>query len=163
MFSVAVPVLVTVTVFAAAVTPTTTLPHARDVGESVTTGLPPCAVTVRLSVVDAVKLPDAPLMVTVDVPVAADALADSVKVLVVVVGFGLNAAVTPVGRPVALRVTLPVKPPAGTTVMVLVPLAPCTMLSVFGDAVKVKLGPDAPARALIRPAPIGLPHPVTRS
>lgn len=87
----------------------------------------------------AVRLPDVPVMVTVDVPVVAVALAVSVKVLVVVVGFGLNPAVTPLGRPEALKVTLPVKPFAGTTVMALVPLAPRATLRVFGFAVRVKL------------------------
>ena len=44
--------------------------------------------------------------------------------LVVVVGFGLNPAVTPFGNPEALKVTLPLKPFTGLTVMVLVPLLP---------------------------------------
>ena len=44
-------------------------------------------------------------MVMVDFPVAAEALTCSVSVLVVVVGFGLNDAVTPLGAPLALRVT----------------------------------------------------------
>lgn len=82
------------------------------------------ACTVRLSVVVLVKLPDTPEMVTVTVPVAAVELAVNVKVLVEVVGFGLKAAVTPLGRPEAERVTLPLKPPAGVTVIVLVPLLP---------------------------------------
>ncbi len=77
--------------------------------------------TVRLSVVAAVRVPDAPLIVTAKVPVAAVALAVSVKVLVEVVGFGLNDAVTPVGKPVAVNVTLPLKPFAGVMVTVLVP------------------------------------------
>ena len=47
------------------------------------------------------------------------ALAVSVNVLVVVVGFGAKPAVTPLGNPEALRVTLPVKPFSGETVMVL--------------------------------------------
>jgi len=50
-------------------------------------------------------------MVTVAGPVVADALAVSVKVLVVVVLAGLNPAVTPFGKPEAARLTLPVKPP----------------------------------------------------
>ena len=52
-------------------------------------------------------------------------LAVSVRVLVVAVGFGLNDAVTPVGRvEVTDIVTLPVKPFVGLTVIVLVPLLP---------------------------------------
>ena len=163
MFSAAVPVFFRVTVLQQAVVPTRTLPHVSDVGVSVTTGPPPFWVTVRLSVVVCVMVPDTPLMVTVDVPVAAVALAVRVNVLVVLVGFGENPAVTPFGNPEALKVTLPEKPPDGTTVMVLVPLLPCAMLNAAGDAVRVKFGPADPASALIRPVPFGLPQPVTRS
>jgi hypothetical protein len=60
-------------------------------------------------------------MVTVLVPVVAELLAVNVSVLVPVAGFGLNAAVTPVPRPLAERVTLPVKPLDGVMVMVVVP------------------------------------------
>lgn len=84
----------------------------------------PAWLTVRLTVVVCVKVPDTPLMVMVDVPVAAVAPTVKVSVLDEVVGFGLNAAVTPLGRPVALKVTLPVNPFCGTTVMVLVPVLP---------------------------------------
>ena len=83
------------------------------------------ACTVRLIVVALVKLPDVPVIVTITVPVAAVALAVKVKVLAVVVGYGLKAAVTPLGNPKAReRVTLPLKPPTGVTVIVLVPLLP---------------------------------------
>lgn len=56
------------------------------------------------------RLPDVPVMVTVTVPVAAVPLAVNVNVLVLVVGFGLNEAVTPLGRPDGVRLTLPLKP-----------------------------------------------------
>ena len=79
------------------------------------------AFTVRLSVVVLVSVPDVPVIVTVTVPVAAVALAVRVMVLVPVAGFGLNAAVTPLGKPDAERVTLPLKPFEGLMVMVLVP------------------------------------------
>lgn len=85
-------------------------------------------------------MPDTPLTVTVTVPVAAVALAVSVSMLVEVVGFGLNPAVTPLGRPEALRVTLPLNPSTGTTVMVLVPLPPCVTVMLLGDAVRLKSG-----------------------
>lgn len=78
-------------------------------------------VTVRLIVVVCVTLPAMPVRVTVAVPVAAVALAVSVRVLVLVTGLGLNFAVTPLGKPDAERVTLPLKPLAGVTVIVLVP------------------------------------------
>ena len=68
-------------------------------------------------------------------PVLAAALAVNVNVLDDVAGFGLNAAVTPLGRPDAARLTLPLNPFAGLIVTVLVPLLPCTTLNVFGVAV----------------------------
>ena len=95
-------------------------------------------VTVRLTVVVCFKLPDVPVMVTVEVPTAAVALAVRVSWLVEVVGFVPNAAVTPLGNPEALRVTLPVKPFSGETVMVLVPLLPCATVTEVGFALKLK-------------------------
>jgi hypothetical protein len=92
------------------------------------------AFTVRATVVAFDKLPEAPVIVTVDVPAAAVLLAASVNVLVLVVLLGLNDAVTPPGRPVADRPTLPLKPFCGVTVMVLVPLAPCATVTPPGDA-----------------------------
>ncbi len=78
----------------------------------------------RLIVVVCVRLPEVPVMVTVTVPVVAVLLAASVKVLVLVVLVGLKEAVTPLGEPEADRLTLPLKPFCGVTLMVLVPLAP---------------------------------------
>jgi hypothetical protein len=56
-------------------------------------------------------LPDVPLTATVTVPVVAVVLAVSVRVLVLAVLVGLKDAVTPLGRPEADKLTLPVKPP----------------------------------------------------
>ena len=84
-----------------------------------------------------VKLPDEPVIVTGTVPRAAVVLAVNVNVLVVVAGFGLNAAVTPLGRPDADKLTPPLKPFCGVTVIVLLPLAPCAMLRLVGDADRV--------------------------
>jgi hypothetical protein len=92
------------------------------------------AVTVSERVVAFDKLPEVPVTVTVTVPVAAVLLAVSVNVLVPVVLVGLNDAVTPLGRPDADKLTLPLKPLCGVTVMVLVPLAPCRMLRLLGEA-----------------------------
>ena len=88
------------------------------------------AFTVRLIVVEAVSEPDVPLTVTVTVPVVALLLAVRVNTLVFVVGLVANDAVTPLGKPVAARVTLPEKPFAGTTVMVSVAVAPCVIVKV---------------------------------
>lgn len=70
------------------------------------------------------RLPDVPVIVTVDVPVAAVALAVRVNELVVVAEAGLKDAVTPLGRPDADKLTVPAKPFRGATVMVLEPLDP---------------------------------------
>jgi hypothetical protein len=76
-------------------------------------------------------------MVRGTVPVVAVPLAVSVNVLVVVAGFGLNDAVTPLGRPDVDKLTLPLNPLCEVTVIALVPLAPCTMLRPLGDAESV--------------------------
>jgi hypothetical protein len=119
--------------------------------------------TVNAKVVVAVRLPEVPVIVTVADPVVAVLLAVSVTTLVPVVGLVPNAAVTPLGRPDAARVTLPVNPPTSVTVTVLVPLPPCVMVTLPGESDNVKLGVDEPARRLIRPVVFGLPHPVHRS
>jgi hypothetical protein len=90
-----------------------------------------------------VKLPDMPVMATVTVPVAAVLLAVSVNVLVLAVLDGLKEAVTPLGKPEADRLTLPVNPFCGVTVTVLVPLAPWVMVILLGDAETEKLGTGA--------------------
>ena len=84
-----------------------------------------------------VKLPDVPVTVTVTVPVVAVLLAVNVNVLVVAVLLGLNEAVTPLGRPDADKLTLPLKPFCGVTVIVLAPLVPRTIVKLFGDAESV--------------------------
>jgi hypothetical protein len=90
-----------------------------------------------LSVVVLDKAPDVPATVTVAVPVVAVLLAVNVSVLVVAALLGLNDAVTPLGRPDADKLTLPLKPFCGVTVMVLAPLAPCTIVKLFGDVESV--------------------------
>ena len=81
----------------------------------------------------------------VDVPVVAVLLAVSVKMLVAVVGFVPNEAVTPVGKPDADNVTLPVKPFLGVTVTVLEPLDPTAMERLLGDAERLKSGVADPS------------------
>jgi hypothetical protein len=85
-------------------------------------------------VVLSVKLPDVPVIVTAAVPVVAVALVVRVSVEVLVAGFALNAAVTPLGRPEAERVTLPLNPFAGMIVIVHVLLPDCVTLTVLGLA-----------------------------
>ena len=69
-------------------------------------------------------MPEVPVTVTVAVPVVAVLLAVNVRTLVEAVGLVPKLAVTPEGSPDADKVTLPVKPPEGVTVIVLVPLLP---------------------------------------
>jgi len=85
-------------------------------------------------------VPEVPVTVTVAVPVVAVLLAVKVSVLVLVVGFVPKLAVTPAGSPEADRVTLPVKPFTGLTVIVLLPLLPWTTVRLVGDAASEKSG-----------------------
>jgi hypothetical protein len=100
---------------------------------------------VRERVVVLVKLPDEPVMVTVTVPVAAVLLAVRVNVLVLAVLAGLNDAVTPLGKPDADKLTLPLKPFSGVTVMVLAPLAPCAIVTLLDEVESEKFGGGGPA------------------
>ena len=65
----------------------------------------------------------------------------------------LNDAVTPAGNPDAARFTLPVKPFAGTTVIVLFPLFPCMTARLDGDAEREKSGVLPPPPLLLLPPP----------
>jgi hypothetical protein len=96
--------------------------------------------TVKAMVVLAVRLPEAPLTVIVAEPTVAELLAVRVSTLLPVVGLVAKAALTPLGRPDAASVTLPVKPFRPVTVMVDFPEAPRAMLRVAGEAPSVKLG-----------------------
>ena len=88
-------------------------------------------------VVVCVRLPDVPVMVTETVPVVAIPLAVKVNVLVVVAGFGLNDAVTPLGNADADKFTPALKPFCGVIVIMLVPLVPWVIVRLLGDAVRV--------------------------
>jgi hypothetical protein len=90
-------------------------------------------------VVVALKEPDVPVTVTVAVPLAAFRLAVNVNVLVPVAGFGLKDAVTPLGRALVDKATLPAKPLAGVTVIVVDALAFWSTVTLDGDADSVKL------------------------
>jgi hypothetical protein len=80
------------------------------------------------------------VIVTVEVPVAAVALAVSVNELVFVAEAGLNEAVTPLGRPDADKLTLPLKPFWGATVIMLEPLDPWATVRLLGEAERLKSG-----------------------
>lgn len=98
------------------------------------------AFTVRVMVVALVRLPDVPVMVMLPVPRGAVLPAASVKVLELLAGLGLKAAVTPPGKPESDKETLPLKPFAGATVIVLFPLEPCVTVTLLGEAESAKLG-----------------------
>jgi hypothetical protein len=102
---------------------------------NVTPGAP---FTVRPMATEAGDAPVVPITVTVAVPGVDDAAALNVTMLVVAVVAGLNETVMPPGSPVALRVTLPLKPVLGVTVIVSVAPAPCTTLSVAAEAANEK-------------------------
>jgi hypothetical protein len=90
-------------------------------------------VIVSDTVVACARLPEIPVMVTVDNPTVAVLAAESVKMLVPVVLAGLNDAVTPAGKPLAARATEPLKPLMPATVIVLLPLVPATTLRLLGE------------------------------
>ena len=80
--------------------------------------------TVRVTVAVLLKVPDVPVIVTLNAPIAAVELALRVSVDEAGSGLELKEAVTPLGRPDAEKVTLPVKPFRGVTVMALKPDVP---------------------------------------
>ena len=94
----------------------------------------------REIVTEWVKLPDVPVIVTVNVPVVAELPALNVNVLVVVEGFGLNEAVTPVGKVDVENVTLLLKPFVGLTLIVDLRELPCGTFKLVGEAERLKFG-----------------------
>jgi hypothetical protein len=94
----------------------------------------------REIVVVFVKLPEVPVIVMGNAPTAAVPAAVKVRVLVVAVVLGLKDAVTPVGRPEADKLTLPLKPNCGVMVMVFVLLVPCVIVVLLKDVEREKFG-----------------------
>lgn len=84
------------------------------------------------------RFPDVPVTVTLAAPNAALALAVKVNVLPVVELVGLNDAVTPLGRPETLRLTVPLNPLAGTMAMLVAAVAPWTTYNAGGLACRLK-------------------------
>jgi hypothetical protein len=95
-------------------------------------------VIVTETVVLLIKPPAIPVTVTGNVPVAAVLLAARVIVLDDAAGFGLNDALTPLGRPEADKLTLLLNPFSGATVIELVPPAPCKIVKLLGDEESAK-------------------------
>ena len=103
----------------------------------------------RLILTECDRVPDLPLTLTLKVPVVAELPTVNVTVLLDVEGFGLKAAVTPIGRLDAEKVTLPVKPSVGLMVIVDVPVLPRATLRLLGDAERLKFGPGFTVRAIV--------------
>lgn len=122
------------------------LPRAmvREFGESerLKSGCGP-GVIVSETVVACKRLPDVPVTVMVNVPTVAVDVADNRRVLVVAAGLGLNEAVTPVGMPDAVKLTLLEKPFTGLTVMMDCPDVPWLKERLEGAAEIVKSGGGA--------------------
>jgi hypothetical protein len=80
----------------------------------------PPEVTISVTVVAWTRVPLVPVIVRVELPTGVLALVVTVMVddPVPVTVVGLKLAVTPVGNPLALKVTIPLKPPDGVTVAV---------------------------------------------
>lgn len=118
----------------------------------------------RERVVLLVKLPEIPVTVTVKAPVAAVPLAEKVNRLLAVAGFVPNAALTPLGKPDAVRLTLPLNPLRGLMEMVVEPEVPCRMLALDGEAEIRKLGCVVDEGQLFtKLAALTLPMPVAKS
>lgn len=110
------------------------------------------------------SVPETPVTVTVNVPVPAALVADRVKLLVVVAGFVPKVAVTPFGRPEAVKFTLPPNPFTGLIVIAVEPDVPWTKLKMAGDADSVKLGCGADDGQLFtKLAALTVPMPVAKS
>jgi hypothetical protein len=84
------------------------------------------------------------------VKLAAALLADSVSVLVPMVLAGLKTAVTPVGKPGTDKLTLLLKPFKGEIEIMLVPLDPWVMVTLLGEADRLKSGFVAVAEFTVR-------------
>ena len=110
------------------------------------------------------RLPAAPVTVTVKVPVAAALLADNVSRLVVVAGFVAKETLTPLGSPDAVKFTLPLNPFTGLIVIVVEPNAPWRSVKLAGEADRVKLDCGADDGQLFtKLVALTVPMPVAKS
>ena len=110
------------------------------------------------------RVPEEPVTVTVKVPVAAVPLADRVSRLVVLAGFVPKRALTPPGKPDAVKFTLPLNPFTGLIVMVVKPDAPWGKVKVPGDVDSVNKGWGADDGQLFTKfAALTVPMPVAKS
>lgn len=97
--------------------------------------------TVMLTDVEWLKLPDVPVTVTPIVIGAAELVAEIVSLLVPVLLIAPNVADKPVGRPGGEKLTvLSLKLPVGVIVIVVEPLDPGATVTLLGEAERLKLG-----------------------
>lgn len=111
-----------------------------------------------------VKLPDIPVTVTVEVPVAAVLVA--MRVSEAPVAFVVRADVTPLGNDDTVKLTVPVKPFTGVVVIVVEPPlgSPCVIDTLVGAAARLKFGTGEPVGQLLtRFAALTVPIPVAKS
>src|SRR5580700_9837565 len=101
--------------------------------------LPVAALTTKVTVAVCVMLPEVPVIVTEAKPVAAALLAAKVIVLVVAVWGELNVAETPLGKPEAESLTIPLKPFTSLMVIVALSVEPWLTKTLLG-AVMVNPG-----------------------
>jgi hypothetical protein len=116
--------------------PCTTLKVPGD-AESVKLG---GATTLTLIVVAFISVPELPMIVIVAFPTVAPLLAARVNVLELAVLLGLKDAVTPPGKPLTDKSTIPLKAFCGVTLIVVALLLPCATLTLAGNADTVKFG-----------------------
>jgi hypothetical protein len=79
-------------------------------------------------------------MITVGFAIAAELLAVSVRMLVDDTGFGANEAVSPLDKPDAVRITLPLYPANGVIEIVDCREAPWTSTPEYTEELMVKVG-----------------------
>lgn len=136
-----------------------------EVGDALIENPAELDVTVRVTVVVCVMPPPVPVTVIGYEPTAvlAPTVIDMAELPVPVIDDGLKPTVTPLGCPVAVKLTAELNPPLTVLVIVELPAWPCTTVTEVGDAERLKLGVEpVPTSAPIN-AGVGLPHPVTRS
>ena len=81
-----------------------------------------------------------------------------------IAGFVPKLALTPLGRPEAVKFTLPLKPLRGWIVMVVEPAAPWRNARLAGDTESVKPGcVDEEGQLLTKLAALTVPMPVAKS
>jgi len=99
--------------------------------------------------VEAVRLFEVPVMLTLYVPVAAEPVATNVRTLEAFVGLVPKETVTPGGNCDAARLTLPLNPPDGVTVIVSAPLPPCGTTSVGAEGASVNADPEVMSKVCV--------------